>query len=389
MITITLLFYKMMKEIKKYKIVVIIIIATILCSLLFQKYLMKDYSRINNSTIDYVSAKVVEITSSELNYDDSLGINLGLQKIKVELLEGKNKGNTISLNNYLTSTHHVEVSKGTKIIITADEPNEIEPYYTVYSFDRSTGTMIFVGILFVFIVLIGRSKGLKSILALLYTLFIIIYLLLPAVFSGYSPVFMTILTIVLSTIVTLLLLNGQSQKTYSAILSTISGVMISGVFFYMMSLVLHLNGFSSMEAESLVLINQSTGLQIKDVLFAGILISSLGAIMDVGMSIVSSLYEIYYHKPDITMKELYHSGIEIGKDMIGTMTNTLILAFTGSAFISLLVLFSFQVDIKQLLNSDYLMIEFAQGLSGTLGIILTVPFASLISTYFLKNHSNS
>ena len=89
-----------MKEIKKYKIVVIIIIATILCSLLFQKYLMKDYSRINNSTIDYVSAKVVEITSSELNYDDSLDINLGLQKIKVELLEGKNKGNTIKIKYF-------------------------------------------------------------------------------------------------------------------------------------------------------------------------------------------------------------------------------------------------------------------------------------------------
>ena len=102
-----------MKELKKYKIVVIIIITTFLCTLLFQKYLTKNYSRINNSTTDYVSAKVVEITSSELNYDDNLDINLGLQKIKVELLEGKNKGNIISLNNYLTAAHHVEVSKGT------------------------------------------------------------------------------------------------------------------------------------------------------------------------------------------------------------------------------------------------------------------------------------
>ena len=109
--------------------------------------------------------------------------------------------------------------------------------------------------------------------------------------------------------------------------------------------------------------------------------------MDVGMSIVSSLYEVYHHQPNLTRKELFNSGIEIGKDMIGTMTNTLILAFTGSAFISLLVLFSYNVDTLQLLNSNYIAIEFAQGIAGTLGIVLTVPIASFIATMILiKNN---
>ena len=124
-------------------------------------------------------------------------------------------------------------------------------------------------------------------------------------------------------------------------------------------------------------------LQIKDILFAGILISSLGAIMDTGMSIVSALFEVYHHQPNLTRKELFNSGIEIGKDMIGTMTNTLILAFTGSAFVSLLVLFSYNVDVQQLMNSNYIAIEFAQGIAGTLGIVLTVPIASLIASTFL------
>ena len=127
------------------------------------------------------------------------------------------------------------------------------------------------------------------------------------------------------------------------------------------------------------LFSRATGLYIKDIMFAGILISSLGAIMDVAMSITSSLYEIHTHKPDITAKELFVSGIEIGKDMIGTMTNTLILAFAGSAFISLLVFISYNVDIKQLLNSNFITIEFAQGITGTLGIVLTVPIASLLT----------
>lgn len=103
------------------------------------------------------------------------------------------------------------------------------------------------------------------------------------------------------------------------------------------------------KAESLILIHESTGLKIKDLLFAGVLISSLGAIMDVGMSIVSSLYEVQHHNPSITARQLFRSGIEIGKDMIGTMTNTLILAFTGSAFITLLVFISYQVQFNSYL----------------------------------------
>ena len=155
-----------------------------------------------------------------------------------------------------------------------------------------------------------------------------------------------------------------------------------------MSLVLKVNGFSVDEAESLVLINQATGLSIKDILFAGILISSLGAIMDVGMSIVSALSELFHHQPNLTQKQIFDSGIEIGKDMIGTMTNTLILAFTGSAFVSLLVLFSYNVDIKQL-SSNYIAIEFAQGIAGTLGIVSTVPIASFISAWALTNKKSN
>ena len=136
-------------------------------------------------------------------------------------------------------------------------------------------------------------------------------------------------------------------------------------------------------AEDLILINEATGLRIKDLLFAGVLISSLGAIMDVGMSIVSALFELLHHNPELSAGELFKSGIEIGKNMIGTMTNTLILAFTGSAFITLLVFVSYQVQANQLFNSNYIAIEIAQGICGTFGIVLTVPIASAVSAVML------
>ena len=380
---------KFIKELKENKIVIIVILLTMIVSLLFNNYLKKDYSRVNNDTTDFVKGEVVEVTSSSIEYDEELKINLGKQVVKVEILAGKNKGKTVTMDNYLTAAHNIEVKVGTKVIISADEPDGIDAYYTVYNFDRSLGMIIFTLILFMDVITIGKGKGVKSIIGLAYTLYLVIFFLLPTVFSGYPPVFMSVICVILSTIVTLMLLNGRSKKTYGAIISTILGVVLSAGCFYLMSLILSINGFSSDEAESLVLITRATNLQIKEILFAGILISSLGAIMDVGMSIVSSLYEVYHHQPNLTRKELFNSGIEIGKDMIGTMTNTLILAFTGSAFISLLVLFSYNVDALQLLNSNYIAIEFAQGIAGTLGIVLTVPIASFIATMILiKNNED-
>ena len=373
---------RFIKELKENRLIIIIILLTIILTSLFNVYLKKDYSRVNNETTDFVSAKVVEVTSSQVEYDNNLDINLGKQVVKVKVLEGKSKGKELSIDNYLTAAHNIEVKTGSRVIISADEPDGIEAYYTVYNFDRELGMIIFTLVLFMAVITIGKSKGLKSIIGLAYTLYLVIFLLLPTVFSGYPPI-MSVICVILSTVVTLMLLNGNSKKTYGAIIATVLGVVLSAICFYLMSEVLKINGFSSDEAESLVLINEATNLQIKDILFAGILISSLGAIMDTGMSIVSALFEVYHHQPNLTRKELFNSGIEIGKDMIGTMTNTLILAFTGSAFVSLLVLFSYNVDVQQLMNSNYIAIEFVQGIAGTLGIVLTVPIASLIASTFL------
>ena len=320
----------MWNKIKENGIVLAVIVLSVAAVILFQLFGVKSYSRYSTDSLHYEQGKVVEVSSENLEYDEELGLYLGNQILKVEITGGEQKGEIIEISNYLTKTHNVYAQNGMKLIINADTPKNAEPYYTVYNYDRN------IPILSCCIIL----AAVKAILGLGYSMFIIIYLVIPAVFSGYSPIWMSILCAVLSTAVTLLLLNGQSKKTYAAIIATTIGVLFALLLFMLMSWMLHLNGFSSSEAESLILIHESTGLKIKDLLFAGVLISSLGAIMDVGMSIVSSLYEVQHHNPSITARQLFRSGIEIGKDMIGTMTNTLILAFTGTAFITLLVFIS-------------------------------------------------
>lgn len=374
----------MWNRIKENGIVLLIITVTVLVTVLLQNFSFQSYSRFSSDTLHYEKAVVVEVLSEELEYDENLEITLGTQELQVEMLDGEEEGNILEVTNYLTQTHNVYAEKGTKLIINADRPEgDVEPYYTVYNYDRTIPMISCFVVLAIAVICIGGGKGVKSIAGLVYSLFLVVYMVLPAVFSGYSPILMSIICGVLSTAVTLLLLNGNSEKTWAAVLSTVIGVICSLLFFLVMSLLVHIDGFSSSEAEGLVLINQMTGLQIKDVLFAGVLISSLGAIMDTGMSIVSALYEVHTHNQGLTARELFRSGIEMGKDMIGTMTNTLILAFTGSAFITLLVFLSYQVQPAQLFNSNYLTIEIAQGICGTFGIVLTVPAASMIAAVLL------
>ena len=368
----------MLGKIKENKIVLGIIFLTILLVMLLQNFGYQSYARYVTDTLHYEQGIVVEISDSELHYDEELKIYLGTQNLKVKMTEGNEKGTVIEVTNYLTKTHNVLAKQNMSLIINVDRPEQVEPYYTVYNYDRRFALIACVAVLFAAIFCIGGGKGVRAVCGLMYSLFVIVGFLLPAVFSGWSPIWTGILTAVLSTAVTLLLLNGQSKKTLAAILATTIGMIFALVFFKIMSALVHIDGFSSAEAEGLILINEETGLQIKDVLFAGVLISSLGAIMDVGMSIVSALCEVYLHNPTLNKREIFHSGIEIGKDMIGTMTNTLILAFAGSAFITLLVFISYQVQFDQLINSNYLCIEIAQGICGTFGIVLTIPAASAI-----------
>ena len=139
------------------------------------------------------------------------------------------------------------------------------------------------------------------------------------------------------------------------------------------------------EAESLAYIAEDTGLKIKGIMFTGILVATLGAVMDIAMSIASSIFEIHKVNDKINFNELFKSAMNIGKDTIGTMTNTLILAFAGGSLSILILVFSANMPFNKLINLDLLGIEIIQGLSGSIGIVLAVPITAFIGCYLCKN----
>ena len=139
------------------------------------------------------------------------------------------------------------------------------------------------------------------------------------------------------------------------------------------------------DVESLNMISTQSNMQVQWLLTAGILISSLGAVMDVSISIASSVQEIYSLNPKLTEKELFISGMNVGRDMMGTMVNTLILAFAGTSLSMFIVIYSYNLTNNQLFNMDMVNIVVLEGLTGSFAVILTVPIIAYISSQLIPD----
>lgn len=359
---------------------VLLILMVLFC--LFQFNTQIQYQTYDNTNISYNRAAVFKVTKESLELiPNSGGRYLGKQEIVIRMKTGPYKGEQITLQHSLSTTHNVHVKTGQSLIIRVESVEGGSPYFSVYNYDRTPGMIAIVLAFFVLTVSVGGLKGLRSVIGLLFTLFFILAFMLPAIYNGYSPVWCSIITVVVTTGVNMIVLNGFSKKTMCAVVSTMAGVMMTGAFFSLISFILHISGYTVSETEELLLISGSTGMKIQEVLFAGALISSLGAVMDTSLSLASALLEIQLTDPARSFRQLFSSGINIGKDMIGTMTNTLILAFVGSALVTLLVLISYGVAFDQLMSSDYIAVEIAHGIAGSTGIVLSVPLTSLIAAW--------
>ena len=354
-------------------------IALFLVFLIFFNQSVEKNQLLEENGNQFEKAEVVEILSENRNED---GSQQGTQTVKVKLKSGEFKGKVVEATNIDSYLYGADCKVGASVIVQVSEyDGQISA--SIYNYNRTMILFAMVGIFLLSLVLIGRRKGVTSALGLIFTFICILYLYLPMLYLGASPFLSAVLVTILTTLVTMYFIGGFSKKTLCSIIGTVGGVVIAGCFANLFGKIGHITGYNVSDIETLLYIGQNSKLQIGGLLFSGILIASLGAVMDVAMSIATTIEELQFHNPDLTRRQLFKSGIKIGGDMMGTMSNTLILAFTGSAFVSLLVLFSYNVDVQQLMNSNYIAIEFVQGIAGTLGIVLTVPIASLIASTFL------
>lgn len=348
-----------------------------------------SYSVYESDTRHYIRGMVTEITDQELILSGSDGEYFtGFQKLKVKILEGAQKGETVLIDNYITAQHNVVVNTGRRVIVCADTPENAKPHFTLYNYDRASSVWILVVVFVLLVIIVGEKKGFMSCIGLGFTMCAVICWLLPAIYNNSNVLRAAVATVILSTAVTCFCISGLTEKTIYNIISAVTGCISAGIIYKLFALILNISGVSMEEAETLVLISQSTGLKLSNVLFVGVMISALGAVMDIAVSIGASLYEIRELNPAITSKQLFASGMNIGKDMIGTMTNTLILAFVGGSIATLIVLASYGVQYNQLLSSNYIALEVAKSLAGSAAVILTVPISAFVWSFGYSKNKN-
>lgn len=335
-----------------------------------------SFQSLVSDTVSYLPGTVLEVVEEKLTPSDLKGgPQLGEQTLTIELRDGSQ----ITLTNYLTNTHNILAREGMRVVVCVDAPDNVEPYYTLYQYDRSVGLGVVVAIFLLLMLLVGGEKGFYATLALAFSLVFLLKITVPVIYSGGSPILAGLAMVLVSTAVTVFLIYGLSPRGVLGIGVVLAGEFVACGLFLLFSQLLHLSGFKSSDAENLLVVAQNTGLNISTVLFAATMIASLGAVMDVAVSLLSALWEVRLADSGITGRGLWKAGLRMGRDMIGTMSNTLIFAFAGGSLTTLLVLMTYGTDPVQLLHSDYIALELAHGLCGTCAVILTVPLASLVS----------
>ena len=369
------------KHINSKKIIILMALMIGFVFLLIKCNHIEKVSLISTEGQSYEKAVVTKITKDNLAED---GNRYGNQELEVEIKSGSLKGENLEAINPNGTLFGAECEVGTSVIVIVSSSEDTN-VVTVYSKDRTNAIYMFILIFTAIVCIIGGKKGIKAILSLAFTFVCIVYIMFPLVYKGNSPVLITILICVVTTIVTIGMLGGVSKKTVSAIIGTTFGVVISGISALAFGEFAGITGYNVSDIETLNYVAQNTSIKIGQLLFAGIIIASLGAVMDVGMSISSTICEIKETNPGMQAKQLFISGIHVGRDMMGTMTNTLILAFVGSSLSSLMTNYAYDLSYNQLINSYSIVIEIMQGLSGSLGVVLTVPFPAAISSLLITS----
>ncbi len=336
-----------------------------------------------NRDVQYYSATVLDVVNEDLGPDNyTKEFTVGVQEIQVKLTDGPYKGEVHTFKNHISRLYNTIVQKNTDIIVgTYIHEGEILDL-TVSSYQRHSVLGLLALIFCALVAWIGKLKGIKSLVSLFFTGVCVIYLMLPLLLSGMNPVLAAILIVFLSTFVTLWLVAGLNKKSITAMIGTLAGVLIAALVAYVFSELAHLSGGTMQDTEALLYVSETSHLQVKGLLLAGILVASLGAVMDVAMSIASAMFELSSVNEKLSSKELLRSGMNVGTDMIGTMTNTLILALAGGSLSTVILIYAATISPLQLINLDVLGTELIQGIAGSIGIVITVPVTVLVAAFF-------
>ena len=341
--------------------------------------------------MEYENAVVEQILSDSTESDPvSEGHFRGNQSLIVRVKTGRYAGQQMLADNTVGPIYGtpMEVGDGVTVGLSTYSDGTVRCY--VYEYDRFPGLLLVLAAFLLVTVLVGGRVGLKSLLSLGLTVAALIFILLPLLLAGWPTIPTTFLISVLVTAATFVILGGVDKKTVCACLGTLAGIALATLFGLAAQHLLRMDGYRQEYAEALLQLRQTgeSAIGITGLVTAGVIVSALGAVMDVAMSISSAIRELTRVNPELTAKDLLKSGMNIGRDMVGTMTNTLILAILGSGLTLVVYIYSLGLQPWQLLSSAYMSLEAISAVASSIGVMLSVPLtAAICAVSFGKRRS--
>jgi uncharacterized membrane protein len=340
------------------------------------------YNSVPGSSLCFEKAIVSQIQQESLFTDSITGLKIGYQQVLISIVSGEHKGQTVLVRNSLNYANNVFAKRGLSVIVCIDSADKEHYNIWIYNYNRGPYLYLFVLLFISALCIFGGGRGFRSVIGIMFTMSGIFFLFIPMLYRGYSPVYASIGVVIITSCVSLVLTSGLSSKTFAAILGTLAGISITTIFLVCALGLTHLSGLSTGDGETFVQLATKTHMKVTELLFAGILISSIGAIIDVAISISSSVHEVFNNNNKLSVRELYKSGVNVGRDMMGAMANTLIVAFTGTSLNILILLKTMNVTYHQLVNANLISIYVVQAVAGSIALVLMVPIVSYIAAKF-------
>ncbi len=303
------------------------------------------------------------------------------QKIKVKILNGTYKGKIIDIDNeyHKGEAYDMKYHVNDEVFLDLNVRNKEIVKAEITGYKRDKYVVLLMLFLLLIIILIGRIKGLLSIISILLNI-VIFYIMIKINARGVSLPLLTYIGSILFSIICLLLVSGINKKTKAAIISSIIGVTVTTL---LVLIIIYFTKYGGVRLEQMELLTRPA----EDVFLAEVIVGGLGAIMDISITMASSLNELIEKNKRISYKKLYQSGINIGRDVMSTMINVLFFTFISSSIVNLIVYYRNGIQVSALLT-EFISLEMTRALIGAIGIVLSIPIAIKISLLVYKRRKS-
>lgn len=336
-----------------------------------------------------IRGEVVEVL--EQGETDLGPITQPYQILLVELTEGEMEGRRVEVEVGvidLNTTEHL-YQPGEDVLVSYTPPTETgqDEVFIITDRVRTTPLFVLAGMFALAIIALGRWKGVRALFGLAFTFGVIIWFMIPRILDGANPVTISVFAAIFIFMFTLYVVHGIGKMTTAAVLGTSLSLMITGTLAFIFVRVSTLTGLASEEAAFIQVMVGGEGINMQGLLLGGIIIGALGVLDDVTVSQSSTVFELRKANPSLTIRQLFTSGVTVGRDHIAATVNTLVLAYAGVALPLLILFTQINEPVLHLINREILAEEIIRTLVGSLGLISAVPLTTGIAAY-MAYHSN-